>query len=125
MVRGKGPALHLVAVANSGEEQARCDLCGRHPRHHGRSFRVYSDSMSTHRSKGYSPQVRLELVVNGAVFDLAQAGPERGFVREPQDLPPCDGELTVYVDDETIRRRVRLLDGMSKESRMVRFGEPQ
>jgi hypothetical protein len=51
-------------------------------------------------------------------------GPERGYVREPQDLPPCNAELTVYVDDETIRRRVRLLDGMSSESRLVRFGDP-
>ena len=80
--------------------------------------------MPAHSSNAHSPRVRVELAVNGTVFDLAQVGPERGYVREPKDLPPCDGELTVYVDDETIRRRVRLLDGMSSESRLVRFGDP-
>ena len=80
--------------------------------------------MSTSSSNGYSPKVRVELAINGTIFDLAQVGPERGYVRKPQDLPPCDGELTVYVDDETIRRRVHLLDGMSSESRLIRFGDP-
>ena len=86
---------------------------------------VYTSTMSNIRRKAHSPKVRVELAVNGMVFDLAQVGPERGYVREPRDLPPCNAELTVYVDDETIHRRVRLLDGMSKESRLVRFGEPQ
>ena len=55
--------------------------------------------------------MRLQLSVNGQIFELSKIGPEYGELREPVELAPCIGDLIITVDGREHRQKVRLIDG--------------
>lgn len=50
---------------------------------------------------GYSANVQLCLQVNGQAIKLAHIGPEMVIFDQPVDLPPCEAEIAMDVDDRT------------------------
>ena len=71
-------------------------------------------------SNGYSAYVRLNLLVGGETLELAAIGPGGIRLREHTELPPCDAEVIMYVDDFERRWPVYLPDGISANSHEVR-----
>lgn len=69
---------------------------------------------------GYSSMVRLELVVGDQTLELGQIGPDLIHVRTPVSLPPCDADVVMHIDGRERRWPVRLPDGISSHSRLVR-----
>ena len=63
-------------------------------------------------STGYSAFVRLRLVLGDRTLELASIGPERIRLREPAELPPCDAQVVMNVDDFERRWPVYLPDGI-------------
>ena len=70
---------------------------------------------------GYSAEVRLALIAGGHRFNVGQVGPDDCILRDPIDLPPCEGELVVTIDGSVRRWPVKLVDGIQKESPLVRY----
>jgi hypothetical protein len=75
---------------------------------------------STSNPTGYSAEVRLHLIVGDRIFELASIGPQRIRLCELAELPPCDAEVVMHVDDFERRWQVYLPDGISPDSREVR-----
>jgi hypothetical protein len=69
---------------------------------------------------GRSAEVRLQLVVGNRVLELGQIGPGSVILEELAELPPCDAEVVMHVDDFERRWQVYLPDGISPDSREVR-----
>lgn len=63
-------------------------------------------------SQRYSSDVCLSLVVDGRAFALSQIWPGHIALRQPVNLPVCDGEVVMDVDGREQRWRVRLVDGI-------------
>jgi hypothetical protein len=70
---------------------------------------------------GYSADVRLALIVGEHCFNVGQVGPDDCILRDPIDLPPCEGELVVMIDGSERRWPVILVDGINQESPLVRY----
>jgi len=71
-------------------------------------------------STGYSAYVRLQLVLGDRTLELSSIGPDGISLREPAELPPCEAEVVMNVDDFEHRWPVYLPDGISANSREVR-----
>jgi len=71
----------------------------------------------------YSPEIRLDFQINGKSWELAEIGPDFFTIRNPLDLPPCEGVVVMQVDGRETRWPVFLMDGISKDSDIVRFAE--
>lgn len=69
---------------------------------------------------GHSAQVRLHLIVGDRTLELASIGPNGISLRETAELPPCEAEVVMYVDDFEDRWSVYLPDGITAQSRDVR-----
>jgi hypothetical protein len=61
----------------------------------------------------------MELRVNGKTLSIAQMGPDFLFVEPATDLPPGEATIVLSVDGKERRWRVRLPEGVSKESDRV------
>ena len=67
----------------------------------------------------YSAKVDLKLIVGSKTFQLGQVGPDRLIFRDACQLPPCEGEIVMMIDDEEQRWKVRLPIGCSMDSLVV------
>ena len=70
-------------------------------------------------NKPYSATVQLTLHVDGQDYELAKVGPDRVSLRQPIDLPPCEGTLSINIDGHVTRQNIRLPEGASAESPSV------
>jgi hypothetical protein len=61
---------------------------------------------------GYSADVRIHLLVNGAVLPVAQLGPDFLILRTPLDCPACEAEITMSIDGHESRWTVSLPEGI-------------
>jgi hypothetical protein len=68
---------------------------------------------------GYSADVRMRLLLNGASVALAQLGPDFVLVDAPLDHPPGEATIVLSIDGQERRWNVRLPQGISAESRTV------
>jgi len=67
----------------------------------------------------HSAQVKMRLIVNGAVIRITHMGPDFLFVESPADYPPCQATISLSVDDSESEWKVRLPNGISKDSKRV------
>lgn len=67
----------------------------------------------------YSSTVQLQLIVGGVAFGLSQIGPSHIVLDKPQDLPPGDAEVVMYIDGHPRTWLVRLLHGAVPYDRTV------
>lgn len=67
----------------------------------------------------HSTDVRLVLTIAGTRHEVAQVGPDYLIFREPVDLPPCEGVLSIEVDGVERRRTIRLEDGAKSTDRLT------
>ncbi len=63
---------------------------------------------------GYSPPIRITLELDGAAFDVAEAGPDHVTLRSPHDCVPSQALLTVNIDGRIKKRHVMLPEGIIK-----------
>jgi hypothetical protein len=68
---------------------------------------------------GYSADVRMRLLLNGASVPLAQLGPDFVLVDAPVEHGPCEATIVVTIDGQERRWTVRLPAGMSAGSKTV------
>ena len=69
--------------------------------------------MSAHpESLGYSADVRMEMCVNGFVLAIAQLGPDFVILDKPNDHPPTEAQIAVWIDGRERRWNVHLPDGI-------------
>ena len=69
----------------------------------------------------YSTTVRLSLIIGGTTHELCETGRDFIRLRNPVDLPPCDGELVTQIDDDVYSSRVHLPHGASADGGEVAF----
>ena len=67
----------------------------------------------------HSAQVKMWLIVNGAVIRITHMGPDFLFIESAADHPPCEASILLRVDDSESQWKVTLPDGISKASRRV------
>ncbi|MCA9096359.1 MAG: hypothetical protein KDA68_22925 [Planctomycetaceae bacterium] len=59
----------------------------------------------------YSADVRINLIVNNTVYPLSKVGPNVAVLRQPIDLPECEGIIELQLDNKLERWKVRLPHG--------------
>jgi hypothetical protein len=67
----------------------------------------------------HSARVEMRLVVNGSSISITQMGPDFLFVESACDYPPGEATIVLRVDDSERRWRVRLPEGISRNSTRV------
>ena len=67
----------------------------------------------------HSAQVKMRLIVNGDSIRITHMGPDFLFVESPTDHPPCEASILLRVDDSESEWKVRLPEGIAKDSRRV------
>ena len=71
---------------------------------------------------GYSADVRLTLTVGEIRLPLSHVGPKEVIVRKlAKPLPPCEGVLTIEVDDHVTTDLIYLPDGIPAQGVPVRW----
>lgn len=65
----------------------------------------------------HSADVRIELYLNGSVFNVAQLGRDFLILRDPFDHPPADAEISMSIDGHEDRWAVRLAEGIQAGQR--------
>jgi hypothetical protein len=76
--------------------------------------------MITEQSYGaHSAQVKMRLIVNGASIPIAQMGDDFLIVESASDQPPGEASIFLQVDESESQWRVRLPQGISKDSKRV------
>jgi hypothetical protein len=68
----------------------------------------------------YSAEVRLALEVNGATFELADAGPGDAVLRTPSALPAGPARVVVTIDGRRTVRRI-VVTGQSADGLLVKY----
>lgn len=68
---------------------------------------------------GHSAQVKIQLLIDGASFPVAQLGPDFLFVDAPFDHPPGGAGLILQIDQSERRWNVHLPNGISAGSHRV------
>lgn len=63
----------------------------------------------------HSAVVNLQLDVAGAMYELAQIGPNDIIFSEPTALSPCEAQVVMHVDGTEHRWRVTLPNGASTD----------
>ena len=61
----------------------------------------------------------MRLLINGAVIRITHMGPDFLFVESSADHPPCEASILLRVDDSESQWKVRLPEGISKDSTRV------
>jgi len=69
----------------------------------------------------HSAKVRIQLAVNGIVFNVAQLGPDFIVIRDPADHPRSIAELTMSIDGSLRHWPVDLVDGINMSQRKTRI----
>jgi hypothetical protein len=64
----------------------------------------------------YSTLSFSELEANGETYPLAQIAPDFIVFRTPVELPPCDATIIIRSEGEQTARRVRLVNGATRDS---------
>ena len=64
-------------------------------------------------------QVKMRLIVGATTIRIAHMGPDFLLIDAPGDLPPCEASISLRVDNNESEWRVRLPEGISKDSRRV------
>jgi hypothetical protein len=67
----------------------------------------------------HSARVEMRLLTNGANISITQMGPDFLFVESAGDHPPGDASIVLRVDDSERRWKVRLPEGIAKNSKRV------
>ena len=67
----------------------------------------------------HSAQVKMRLIINGAVIRITHMGPDFLLIESPINRPPCEASISLRVDDSESEWKVRLPDGISKDSKRV------
>jgi hypothetical protein len=67
----------------------------------------------------HSAQVEMRMVVRGESLSVTHMGPDFVLIDSPADYPPCEASLVLRVDGSESVWKVRLPDGISKDSRRV------
>jgi len=76
--------------------------------------------MVTEKNYGaYSAQVKMRLIVDGQSIRITHMGPDFLLVDCDSDHPPGDATIMMEVDQSKSQRRVKLPNGISKESKHV------
>ncbi len=75
--------------------------------------------IADHNNGARSAQVKMRLLVGGAVIRITHMGPDFLLIDAPGDLPPCEASISLTVDDSESEWKVRLPEGMSKDSNRV------
>jgi hypothetical protein len=71
----------------------------------------------------HSAVVRIQLSVDGHVFNVAQLGPDFLVLRNPIDYPPANAEVFISIDGDEDRWPVYLADGIKASERKTRTTE--
>ncbi len=61
----------------------------------------------------------MRLIVGGAAVRITHMGPDFLLIDAPADLPPCEASILLRVDDSESQWKVRLPEGISKDSGRV------
>ena len=67
----------------------------------------------------HSPQVKMRLRINGAVIRITHMGPDFLLLDAPIDHTPCEASISLRVDDSETEWKVRLPEGIAKESKRI------
>ena len=78
------------------------------------SFMIAEQSYGAH-----SAQVEMRLLVNGGSIGITQMGPDFLFVESASDHPPGEATIVLQVDGSERCWKVRLPQGISKDSERV------
>jgi hypothetical protein len=73
---------------------------------------------------GRSATVKMDLLVNGDSFGVAQMGPDFLLLDAPIDHPPAEAVIVLRVDESETRWPVRLPEGISAASKRVPIANP-
>jgi hypothetical protein len=68
---------------------------------------------SSLKSRGHSADVQIQLYVNGHVLPVAQLGGDFLVLRAPIDCPPSEAVISMSIDGNESRWRIRLAEGIS------------
>jgi hypothetical protein len=75
------------------------------------------DAPSNGNGYGYSANVRMRLFVNGHVLPISHLGPEFIILRTSIEHDPTDAEISLSIDGDEERWKVRLVDGIRADRR--------
>jgi hypothetical protein len=76
--------------------------------------------MITEHSYGaHSAQVKMRLIVNGDAIPITQMGGDFVLVESASDHPPGEASIFLRVDESESQWKVRLPQGISKDSKRV------
>jgi hypothetical protein len=67
----------------------------------------------------HSARVKMRLIVGGAAIRITHMGPDFLLIDAPGDLPPCEASILLRVDDTESQWKVRLPEGISRDSNLV------
>ena len=67
----------------------------------------------------HSAKVEMRLLINGASIGITHMGRDFVLVESPADYPPCEASVFLKVDDSESQWKVRLPNGISKNSHRV------
>jgi hypothetical protein len=67
----------------------------------------------------HSAQVKMRLIVSETVFRITHMGPDFVLVESPTDHPPGEASIFLKVDESESQWKVKLPEGVSKNSNRV------
>ena len=67
----------------------------------------------------HSAQVKMRLIVGESVIRITHMGPDFLLIDAPGDLPPCEASILLRVDDRESQWKVKLPNGISRNSNRV------
>jgi hypothetical protein len=82
-------------------------------------------SVDSLKSRGHSADVRIHLHVNGHRLPVAQLGPDLLILRTPVDHPPGEAEISMTIDGDERRWRVRLPVGVAAGKPETKIASPE
>lgn len=73
----------------------------------------------------HSAQVKMRLIVGKSVIRITHMGPDFLLVADVSgDVPPCEASISLMVDESESQWKVRLPEGISKDSNRVALALP-
>ena len=74
------------------------------------------------KESAHSADVRIELCVNGHVLPVSHLGPDFLILKRTIEHPPDEAEISMCIDGDENRWRVRLVDGIVAGQERTRIG---